>query len=148
MEDEIFNILEESKDEHWCLACNHFTDYRRKWTTVPRADLDGGVYSENFDIPHCIYCESEMLNLNDCKRLVWLIRLSVLMFVTVVTTLCFYLYDPSIETFFIWIGLVGLSTLVGKLPRKSKQAIKAASTYEKEQKLHVAQKILKVEEGK
>ena len=146
MAEEIFNFVEETKDEHWCLVCNNYTDYRRKWTTVPRADLDGGVYSDNFEVPHCIHCDSMMLNLNDCKRLVWLIRLSVFIFLTVATSVCFYLYDPSIKTFGVWIGLVGLSALVGKLPRKSKQAVKAAHRYAKQQKLHVAQKILNVEE--
>jgi hypothetical protein len=40
----------EEKEEPWCYTCHAFTDYRRKWDTFNRADLDGGF------IPKLLKC--------------------------------------------------------------------------------------------
>ena len=39
--------LPDEQEEPWCSTCRAFTDYRRKWDTVNRSDLDGGIYSDN-----------------------------------------------------------------------------------------------------
>ena len=59
MENEIVDLDFENKEEPWCSNCSAFTNYRRRWTTVTRGDLDGGVYAENLEI-HCVICGSEM----------------------------------------------------------------------------------------
>ena len=56
---------EEPEDEEpWCLTCREYTDYRRKWSTVSRADTDGGTYSDVVETPiasiadnPCIICK-------------------------------------------------------------------------------------------
>lgn len=80
-------------EEPWCATCHAFTDYRRKWDTIQRADLDGGSYSENFEIPHCINCDKPMLLLSTCRKLVW---------------------SVNSLTIFAWlIGLLGVLVLFG-----------------------------------
>ena len=58
-------------EEPWCYHCHGFTDYRRKWDTIQRSDLDGGSYSENTEVPHCIQCEQPMLLISTCRKLLW-----------------------------------------------------------------------------
>ena len=66
-------------EEPWCYHCHGFTDYRRKWNTIQRADLDGSSYSENIETPHCIQCEKPMQLISTCRKLVWSVNfLSVL----------------------------------------------------------------------
>ena len=71
---------QEEKEEPWCVVCREYTDYRRKWNTLPRANLDGGTYSENVESPHCVECENQMIYLSHCKlitRFFWVaIKLS------------------------------------------------------------------------
>ena len=56
-------------EEPWCSTCRSYTDYRRKWDAFPRANLDGGIYAENIESPHCIDCEQQMHYLSHCRRI-------------------------------------------------------------------------------
>ena len=40
-----------------------------KWDAFPRANLDGGIYAENIESPHCIDCEQQMHYLSHCRRI-------------------------------------------------------------------------------
>ena len=107
-------------EEPWCATCNAFTDYRRKWDSIQRSDLDGGSYSENIEVPHCIQCEQPMLLLSTCRKLVWSVNfLSVLTwFIGLLSVLV--LFGFSIGSM---IGLflhTGFCFMVSRLPQKSR----------------------------
>ena len=69
----------EEKEEPWCYTCHAFTDYRRKWDTFNRADMDGGFYSEIVEVPHCINCEHSMLLISTSRKLVWFVNFLALL---------------------------------------------------------------------
>ena len=60
MKEGIVDLSAKTKEEPWCSHCSGFTDYKRKWTAYQRADLNGGIYPENDDVPHCVSCGSMM----------------------------------------------------------------------------------------
>ena len=59
----------ESKEEPWCSTCLGFTDYRRKWDTVSRGDLDGGAYSEVLESPFA--CNAQVLCFSSPPAIDW-----------------------------------------------------------------------------
>ena len=48
-------------EEPWCYHRHGFTDYRRKWNTIQRADLDGSSYWKISRPHNRIQCEKPML---------------------------------------------------------------------------------------
>ena len=84
------------QEEPWCSTCKEFTDYRRKWDSVSRGDLDGGAYSDLVESPYCIECGSPMLLLSNCKRLVrWTNLLTSTAFALAILSVCCLLYTSD-----------------------------------------------------
>jgi len=139
MGEEIENLYSSdppAKDEEpWCATCHAFTDYRRKWDTIQRADLDGGSYSENFEIPHCIDCDKPMLLLSTCRKLVWSVN-SLTILVWLIGLLgVLVLFGISIGSI---IGLLiqgGFCYLTSRLPLKSRLTLQSYKKAKKEESL-------------
>lgn len=122
----------EEKEEPWCVVCREYTDYRRKWNTLPRANLDGGTYSENVESPHCVECENQMIYLSHCKLITgffWVLGLLILG-ISLVCTLA--LFPLS------WVSLIGfslfllLSFAIVRIPRKSRRCLAEWKVWKKE----------------
>jgi len=131
MEDETVTLNNEPSEEPWCSYCHHFTDYKRKWTTYPRADLDGGTYSEIIEVPHCVHCGSVMYDLSNCRKFIWGVRLFAYAFLIVVSLLNFFLFDITATGIIIWFLCFGCTILMCKLPVKSREALRTHSDYQK-----------------
>ena len=139
MGEEIENLYSSdppAKDEEpWCATCHAFTDYRRKWDTIQRADLDGGSYSENFEIPHCIDCDKPMLLLSTCRKLVWSVN-SLTILVWLIGLLgVLVLFGISYGSI---IGLLihgGFCYLTSRLPLKSRLTLQSYKKAKKEEGL-------------
>ena len=120
IEDLTPNQSPSESEEPWCSTCHAFTDYRRKWDSIQRADLDGGSYSENIEVPHCIDCEQPMLLLSTCRKLVWSVNfLAIISFFIGLLSL-FVLFGFSIGSV---IGLslhAGFCYLMSRLPQQSR----------------------------
>ena len=145
MEDEIVDLSEEKKEEPWCSTCSDFTDYRRKWTTVARADLDGGAYSENMEIPHCVTCGAVMQYLENCKRLVFSVRILVILFILLSTMVFFYLYDPSVFSLLCLSVCLLLANILNRLPVESRRALWTHKVFMRGKELSDAKKILQAD---
>jgi hypothetical protein len=145
MEDEIVDLSEEKKEEPWCTTCLGFTDYRRKWTTVSRADLDGGAYSENMEIPHCVTCGSVMQYLKNCKRLVFGVRMLLILFILLSAMVFFYLYDPSVFSLLCLSVCLLAANVLNRLPRESRRALWTHKVFMRGKELRDAKKILKAD---
>ena len=145
MEDEIVDLSEEKKEEPWCSTCSDFTDYRRKWTTVARADLDGGAYSENMEIPHCVTCGAVMQYLENCKRLVFSVRILVILFILLSTMVFFYLYDPSVFSLLCLSVCLLVANVLDRLPVESRRALWTHKVFMKGKELSNAKKILQAD---
>ena len=145
MEDEIVDLSEEKKEKPWCSTCSDFTDYRRKWTTVARADLDGGAYSENMEIPHCVTCGSVMQYLENCKRLVFSVRILVILFILLSTMVFFYLYDPSVFSLLCLSVCLLVANVLNRLPVESRRALWTHKVFMRGKELRDAKKILQAD---
>jgi hypothetical protein len=121
VEDEIINL--EDKEEPWCSHCLSHTDYKIKWTTFPRANLDGGTYSEIDESPYCINCGNLMHKLSTCRIIVWSVRVACLLLFLLWCLLCFFLYEISYYTVLAWLVGIFVLVLVSKSPRKSRKAL-------------------------
>lgn len=137
MEDEIEDLSldedEKTEEEPWCLTCREYTDYRRKWTTVSRADLDGRTYSENSEAPHCITCGNRMLLLSHCRILVLGINIFSLSIGILAFMCSFVLFEFSPSSLF---GLLLVSLLafgLTRAPRKSRLWLKEWKIWKEEQ---------------
>jgi len=137
MEEEVEDI--ESLDppptleEPWCATCHAFTDYRRKWDTIQRSDLDGGSYSENIEVPHCIQCEQPRLLLSTCRKLVWSVN-----FLAIITWLIgllsvIVLFGFSFGSVTGLILHAGLCYLISRLPQKSRLTLLSYKKTKKEE---------------
>lgn len=122
-------------EEPWCATCHAFTDYRRKWATYNRADLDGGSYSENIEVPHCIECENPMFLISTCRKLVWSVNL--------LTTLAWLIGLLSVQVLFGFsfasiMGLLihgGVCYLISRLPLKSRFTLQSYKKTKKEESM-------------
>ena len=121
VEDEIINL--EEKEEPWCSQCLFHTDYKRKWSAFPRANLDGGTYSEIDESPYCINCGNLMHKLSTCRILVWSVRAACLLLFVLLCLLCFVLYGTSYYTVSAWLVGIFFLVLASKSPRKSRKAL-------------------------
>ena len=109
------------QEEPWCSTCRAFTDYRRKWDTVNRSDLDGGIYSDNIEVPHCIDCGKVVRLLSHSKKLVWSVNL-VLLFAWGIGLLTVQvLFEFNLTSFLILTFYAGLCYLVSLLPHQSRK---------------------------
>lgn len=138
MDEEVENLSTDptfAKEEPWCSTCHAFTDYRRKWDTIQRADLDGGSYSENIEVPHCIQCEQPILLLSTCRKLLWYVN-----FLAVTTWLLGLLCVLALFGFSFGsvIGLIlhaGLCYLISRLPQRSRLTLLSHKKIQKEESM-------------
>ena len=122
-------------EEPWCATCNAFTDYRRKWDSIQRSDLDGGSYSENIEVPHCIQCEQPMLLLSTCRKLVWFVNFLAIISFLIGLLSVFFLFGFSIVSM-VWLSLhAGFCFLISLLPQKSKLTLLSHKKAKKEQSM-------------
>ena len=136
MDEEVENLSTDppvAEEEPWCETCHAFTDYRRKWDSIQRSDLDGGSYSENIEVPHCIECEQPMLLLSTCRKLVWSVN-----FLSIITwligLLCLMvLFDFSIGSVTGLILHAGFCYLISRLPQKSRLTLLSYKKTKKEE---------------
>ena len=122
----------EEKEEPWCVVCREYTDYRRKWNTLPRANLDGGTYSENVESPHCVECENQMIYLSHCKLITgffWVLGLLILGISLVCTVALFQLTWGSLIGFSLFLLL---SFAIICIPWKSRRYLAEWKVWKKE----------------
>ena len=122
-------------EEPWCATCHAFTDYRRKWATYNRADLDGGSYSENIEVPHCIDCENPMFLISTCRKLVWSVNSLTILSWLIGLLGVLVLFGISFGSI---IGLLihgGFCYLTSRLPLKSRLTLKSYKKAKKEESL-------------
>jgi len=123
---EVMVDLTEDGEEPWCSSCLAFTDYRRKWQSLQRADLDGGTYTENTEDPHCAVCGSRMFRLSDCRKLLWFVRLLVFLLMCLASLVCFYLFPPTQVSFLCWMLCLLVAWGGVRIPINARRAL---STY-------------------
>ena len=144
MEDRVEDI--ESIDPHpereepWCKSCHSHTDYRRKWGTVTRGDLDGRSYSEVYEIPHCIKCEKPMLFISSSRRLVYFVN-ALAILAWVIGFLCVtYLFEFGIASIFGLLVHAGICVLISRFPRQSRLTL---SSWKRTKRDKALQELLK-----
>ena len=139
MEEDIEDLDEpESPDqpeEPWCRTCRGFTDYRRKWDSVSRGDLDGGAYPEMVESPYCIQCGNPMLLLSTCKRLVlWTNLLTCTAFLLAMLSV-WVLFGINLSSL-LGLGIFGLLCfLTSRMPQKSRLTLVTWKKAQKEENL-------------
>lgn len=142
MDDEIVDLHVKSKDEEpWCSICSRFSDFRRKWSTVSRADLDGGCYSENSETPHCETCGSPMHDLRLCSKLTRVVHLLVSLHVVISGLVCFWLFDPSVQSGVVFVIFVVCGLFFLGQPRGAQRALKTHREYLRERNLELTRKL-------
>ena len=134
--DEIETITDEPEgEEPWCLTCREYTDYRRKQSTVSRADMDGGAYPEVSESPFCIDCQNSMHYLRTCRSLVWAMNLLACATWTIgllTTVSLFGLSTGSLLAF----GLFSIFCLgISRIPRKFRQVLREWRKWKEEEGL-------------
>ena len=122
--EEIINLTHLDNEEPWCTECSRFTDYRKKWSSSLRADLDGGSYTQNEEIPHCVICNSRMYFLGTCRWLLWGVRLLCMLAGVVSSLLCFLLFSPTMFSVSCWLLSILVLLFVAKLPVQSRLALR------------------------
>ena len=140
MDEEIIDLNPPTKEEPWCSACSSFSDYKRKWSTYPRANLDGGTYSENIEVPYCIECGNAMHYLSSCRLLVRSLRSIAFVLSFLSAMLFFILYEISTTTVVLWLLSLILSILISKVPITSRKALESHGIYLEKQKILNAEK--------
>ena len=115
--------LTEDGNEPWCSSCLAFTDYRRKWQSLPRADLDGGTYTENTENTHCVDCGSRMYKLSNCRQVLWFVRLLALLFMLLASMVCFYLFPPTLMSLLCWLLCLLFTGGVVRIPVNARKAL-------------------------
>ena len=140
MNEEIIDLPYPTKEEPWCSTCASFSDYKRKWSTYPRANLDGGTYSENTEVPHCTECGNAMHYLSSCRLLVRSLR-SIAFFLSFLSAMLFFiLYEISTTTVVLWLLSLFLPILISKAPITSRKALVSHGIYLEKQKILNAEK--------
>ena len=127
MDDKIEDLIPDESaiedEEPWCRICHDFTDYRRKWDTVNRSDLDGGIYSDNIEVPYCIDCGNVVRLLSHSKKLVWSVNLLLLFAWGIGLLTVQVLFDFNFTSLLIITFYAGLCYLLSLLPSKSRKAL-------------------------
>ena len=113
----------EEKEEPWCHTCHAFTDYRRKWDTYNRADMDGGSYSEIVEVPHCINCDHSMLLISTSRKLVWFVNFLALLTWGVGLLCVIILFEFTFSSFtrspHTWLHLLSIQQAAQKIQTHS-----------------------------
>ena len=137
--DDIETITDEGQqpegEEPWCVKCREYTDYRRKWSTVPRSDMDGGIYSEVNETPHCIECSQPMHYLSNCRLLVWSVNSLMALGWSIALMVAYVLFEFSL----VGISMLALFSLLcfalSRIPRKSRAILREWKRWKEEQGL-------------
>jgi len=132
-EDDVINLVD--IEEPWCSRCFSHTDYKRKWDSLPRANLDGGTYSEISESPYCVDCGEVMHYLSTCRVVVWVVRALCVFLLTALTLFCFLLFEPSLYSAIFWfVGFLFIYFL-SKSPRSSRRALSTHRFYLEKKRL-------------
>ncbi|MEK9634394.1 MAG: hypothetical protein VW622_11190, partial [Opitutae bacterium] len=127
---------EEPEDEEpWCLTCREYTDYRRKWSTVSRADTDGGTYSDVVETPHCIDCRQPMHYLQSCRNLIWAMNSLACVTWALVLAVTLSLFDLSGGTLMALALFTLLCRGISRIPGKSRKALREWKKWKEEESL-------------
>jgi len=137
--DDIETITDEPEEpegeEPWCLTCREYTDYRRKWSTVSRADMDGGTYPDVVETPHCIDCQQPMHYLSSCRNLVWAVNSLACATWTIALVTTLSLFGLS-QGSLLGLGLFSILCLgISRIPGKSRQALREWKKWKEEASL-------------
>ena len=137
--DDIETITDEPEEpegeEPWCLTCRGYTDYRRRWATVPRADTDGGTYSDVVETPYCIDCEEPMHKIGTCRNLVWAMNSLACATWTIALLTTLTLFDLSAGSV-LGFALSSLLCLgISRVPAKSRKVLRAWKRWKHEEAL-------------
>ena len=122
-------------EEPWCATCHAFTDYRRKWDSIQRSDLDGGSYSENIEIPHCIECEQPMLLLSTCRKLLWSVYFLAIIIWLVGLLSVLALFGFSLGSVTGLLLHAGFCYLISRLPQRSRLTLLSHKKTNKEESM-------------
>lgn len=122
-------------EEQWCATCHAFTDYRRKWDSIQRSDLDGGSYSENIEIPHCIECEQPMLLLSTCRKLLWSVNFLAIIIWLVGLLSVLALFGFSLGSVTGLLLHAGFCYLISRLPQRSRLTLLSHKKTNKEESM-------------
>jgi len=122
-------------EEPWCATCHAFTDYRRKWDSIQRSDLDGGSYSENIEIPHCIECEQPMLLLSTCRKLLWSVNFLAITIWLVGLLSVLALFGFSLGSVTGLLLHAGFCYLISRLPQRSRLTLLSHKKTNKEESM-------------
>lgn len=137
--DDIETITDEPEEpkgaEPWCLTCRGYTDYRRKWSTVSRADMDGGTYPDVVEIPHCIDCEQPMHYLRSCRALVWAMNFLACTIWTIALLATLSLFDISSGSLLAFALSSILCLGISRMPHKSRQVLREWKKWKEEESL-------------
>jgi len=133
IEDLTPNESPDEEEEPWCGTCHAFSDYRRKWDSIQRSDLDGGSYSENIEVPHCIQCEQPMLLLSTCRKLVWSVSFLAIISWLIGLLSVFVLFGFSFGSFTGLLLHAGFCYLISRLPQKSRLTLLSHKKTKKEE---------------
>ena len=126
-EDNIINLV--SVEEPWCSQCLCYADYKRKWDSLPRANLDGGTYSEVSESPYCIECGSLMHYLSTCRVVVWIVRGVSILLLTALSLFCFLLFEASLYSGATWLVGVLIIFFLNQSPRNARRALSTHRFY-------------------
>ena len=129
----------EEKEEPWCYTCHAFTDYRRKWDTFNRADMDGGFYSEIVEVPHCIKCDHSMLLISTSRKLVWFVNFLALLTWAVGLLCVIILFEFTFSSFTGLLIHGCICYLLSRLPKKSRLTL---SSWKKAKKENAVRELL------
>ena len=137
--DDIETITDEPEEpegeEPWCLTCRGYTDYRRKWSTVSRADMDGGTYSDVVEKPHCIDCEQPLHYLRSCRALVWAMNSLACVTWTIALLATLSLFDLSSGSLLAFALFSILSLGISRMPHKSRKVLSEWKKWKEEESL-------------
>ena len=137
--DDIETITDEPEapegKEPWCLTCRGYTDYRRKWATVSRADMDGGTYPDVVETPHCIDCEQAMHYLGSCRALVWSMNFLACAMWIIALLATLSLFDLSSGSLLAFALYSILCFGISRMPRKSSQVLREWKKWKEEESL-------------
>ena len=132
-EDDVINLVD--IEEPWCSRCFSHTDYKRKWDSLLRANLDGGTYSEISESPYCVDCGEVMHYLSTCRVVVWVVRALCVLLLTALTLFCFLLFEPSLYSAITWsVGFLFIYFL-SMSPRNSRRALSTHRFYIEKKRL-------------
>lgn len=120
-------------EEPWCSTCRSYTDYRRKWDAFPRANLDGGIYAENIESPHCIDCEQQMHYLSHCRRIAAFFTLLGMLIGGTGVICSLIIFPLSLGSLISAVLFCMLSIGISRIPRTSIKCLANWKVWKKEQ---------------